>query len=417
MKNRIVVLMLLMLSISVVAQKKELKAAQKTFKKQDYAATLQQLEAVVPLLEGADAKYKSQYLYLKAASIFEDGKNAENDVESAAAFNELIAFEKENKSKKYLVEAENSLNIIIQRTAKAGADKFNEKDFKVACEKFEMVYELSKRDTLFLDNAALAAYYNQDYDKSIALYKKLLEIGYTGIKTQYKAESKVNGEPVFFNSKKDMDKQVQMKVVVHPEVVVSQSRTGDIAKNIALSYIAKGDEQGALKAIEDAKKVYPDDYTLIISEANIYYKLGDNEKFLSGLRKAIELRPDDPQLYYNIGVMTLEQGYTEEAMKSFEKAIELKPDFADAYNNIGVVILEKTKPIVDEMNKNLSNFKKYDELMVKQKAVYKEALPYFEKTLEYDPKNESVMKTLVGLYELLGMYDKQKVTQAKLNAL
>lgn len=417
MKNRIVMLMLLMLSISVVAQKKELKAAQKSFKKQEYAATLQQLEAVEPLLEGADAKYKTQYLYLKAASIYEDGKNEATDVESAAAFNELIDFSKEVKSNKYLVEAENALNVIIQRTANAGAEKFNEKDYKSACEKFEMVYALSAKDTVFLDNAALAAYYSQDYDKSIALYKKLLEIGYTGIKTQYKAESKINGEAVYFNSKKDMDKQVQMKVVVHPEVVVSPSRTGEIAKNIALSYIAKGDEQGALKAIEDAKKIYPDDYTLIISEANIYYKLGDNEKFLSGLRKAIELRPDDPQLYYNIGVMTLEQGYTEEAMKSFEKAIELKPDFADAYNNIGVTILEKTKPIVDEMNKNLSNFKKYDELMLKQKAVYKEALPYFEKTLEYSPKNESVMKTLVGLYEMLGMYDKQKETQAKINAL
>ena len=246
---------------------------------------------------------------------------------------------------------------------------------------------------------------------------KLLEIGYTGIKTQYKAESKINGESVFFNSKKDMDKQVMMKVVIHPEVVVSESRAGGIAKNIALSYIAKGDEQGALKAIEDAKKIFPDDYTLIISEANIYFKLGDNEKFLSGLKRAIELRPDDPQLYYNIGVLTLEQGYVEEAIASFEKAIELRPDFADAYNNIGVAILDETKAIVDEMNKNLNDFKKYDELMVKQKAVYKKALPYFEQSVEHDPKNESVMKTLIGLYELLEMYDKQKAMQAKVNAL
>ncbi len=409
--------MLLVLSISVVAQKKELKAAEKTFKKKEYAATLKQLEVVAPLLEGAAEKYQLQYLHLKAASIFGNGKKSENDVAAAAAFNELIAFEEKNRSNKYSKEAKSAINTIVQRTASTGSEMFNEKDYKGAGEKFQMVYDLSPTDTLFLDNAALAAFYDTDYDKAIELYRTLLEIGYTGIKTQYKAESKINGEAVYFNSKKDMDKQVMMKVVIHPEVVTTESRTAGIAKNIALSYIAKGDEQGALKAIEDAKKLYPNDYTLIISEANIYYKLGDNEKFLAGLKKAIELRPDDPQLYYNIGVLTLEQGYVEEAVASFNKAIELKPDFADAYNNIGVAILDETKPIVDEMNKNLSNFKKYDELMLKQKAVYKKALPYFEKTIEYSPENESVMRTLIGLYELLEMYDKQKATQAKLDAL
>ena len=75
---------------------------------------------------------------------------------------------------------------------------FNEKDYKGAGEKFQMVYDLSPTDTLFLDNAALAAFYDTDYDKAIELYRTLLEIGYTGIKTQYKAESKINGEAVLF---------------------------------------------------------------------------------------------------------------------------------------------------------------------------------------------------------------------------
>ena len=76
-----------------------------------------------------------------------------------------------------------------------------------------------------------------------------------------------------------------------------------------------------------------------------------------------------------------------------------------------------TSPIVEEMNNNLSNFKKYDALNLKQKEVYKDALPYFEKTLELKPKNEGTLKTLIGLYELLEMYSKQKATKAKLDAL
>tara|TARA_B100000809_G_scaffold213624_1_gene218036 strand:- start:6087 stop:7334 length:1248 start_codon:yes stop_codon:yes gene_type:complete len=409
-------LLMLALTVSVFAQKKELKVAEKSFKKQNYEAALEQLKVVEPLLVDADDKLKEKYYYIKAKSIYSDGKDGGNNKSAGLAFNELIAFEKETGLKKYLKEAEGTKDKIVKTFANSGSKLYNEKKYKNASYQFEMVYTLSQIDTSFLDNAALCAFYDKNYDRSINLYKKLLAISYTGISTQFRAKSIINGEYMTFSSKKDMDNQVMLKAAKFPEEILTESRAGDIAKNIALSYIAKGDEQAALDAIADAKKIFPNDYTLVISEANIYFKMGDNEKFLAGLRKAIELRPADPQLYYNVGVLVLEQGYTEKAIKAFSKAIELKPDYADAYNNVGVAILEKTKPIVEEMNNNLSNFKKYDQLMLKQKEVYKEALPYFEKSLELEPKSESKLSTLIGLYELLEMYDKQKATQAKLDA-
>jgi len=407
-------LVVLALSVSVFAQKKELKVAEKALKKKEYTSALEQLKIVEPLLVDADDKLKEKYYYVKAKSLFGIG---ENDKATGFAFKELITFEKETGTKKYLKEAETTFNTLVQKFAASGSEMYNIKNYKDASSQFEMVYILSEIDTTYLDNAALSAYLDKDYDRSIKCYKQLLDIGYTGITTKYRAKSKLSDEFVYYGSKKEMDNQVMLKVASEPEVYLTESRTGEIAKNIALSYIAKGDEQGALDAIADAKKIFPNDYTLVISEANIYFKLGDNEKFLAGLRKAIELRPTDHQLYYNVGVLTLEQGYLEEATAAFKKAIELKPDYADAYNNIGVTILKKTDPIIEEMNKNLSNFKKYDQLMLKQKEVHKEALPYFEKALEFDPKSESKMSTLIGLYELLEMYDKQKATKARLDAL
>ncbi|MGB2128714.1 MAG: tetratricopeptide repeat protein [Flavicella sp.] len=417
MKNKFMLLAVLMMSISMLGQKKELKVAAKLLKKGSFNEALAQLDVVKPLLKDADNKYQLQYLYIKAMSIFANGKAFAKDKAAGEALNELRAYEKEIGSKKHNKVTGESLNVLIQRAATSGSKLFSEEKYKAASKKFELVYILSPTDTAFLDNAALSAYNSKEYDRSISLYKRLLEIGYTGISTKYKAVSKINGDEIYYGSKKEMDRAVMLKTAVHPEVVVSPSKTGDIAKMIAFSYIAKGDKQAALTAIADAKKLFPNDYNLVISEANIYFKLGNNEKFLEGLKKAIELRPNDAQLYYNVGVLTLEQGYEKEAIESFEKAIELKPDFSDAYNNIGVAILEKTKPIIEEMNKNLSNFDKYDALMLEQKKVYQEALPYFENTLKHAPKNESVMKTLVGLYELLEMYDKQKEVQAKINAL
>lgn len=418
MRNRMTLLVILAFSVSVFAQKKELKTAEKSLKKLQYEEALEQLKVVEPLLAAAeDDKLQEKYYYVKAKAIYAGGENSEAYIPSGDAFQQLIDFEKEAGLKKYRDEAEETIAIIIKKLSDLGTENYKEKSFGEASKRFEAVYNLNKKDTVFLENSALAAYLNKDYDRAIEVYHDLLNMGYTGIATRYQGKSVINGEVMYYASQKDLDSQVKLGTVSDPEVTVTESRAGEIAKNIALSYIAKGDEQGALDAIAEAKKTSPKDYTLVISEANIYYKLGNNEKFLEGLKEAISIKPNDPQLYYNVGVLTLDQGYVEEAIASFQKAIELKPEYGDAYNNIGVAILKKADPIIKEMNENLSNFKKYDALMIKQKEVYKEALPYFEKALELSPKSEASLSTLINIYERLEMYDEQKVLQARLNAL
>ena len=416
MKNKFLLLLSLFLSFGATAQKKELKTAEKALKKKDYAASSDQLQLAQPLLENAAPKLIEKYYYLKAAALFEDGTNSAQEELAGEAYLELLRFQKESGMNKYGQKAAEDLSRIVQSAVAKGSTLYNGQKYKEAAQKFELVYALSKKDTSFLENAALASFYAKKYDQSISLYKKLLSIGYTGITTQYKATNALNGEDMYFNSQKEMDIKVKIEMASAPEVLVLDSRT-KIAKNIASSYSAKGDQDAALKAIDDAKKIFPNDYTLIISEANIYFKLGDNKMSSKLFKKAIELKPNDPQLHYNVGVLTLEQGYAEEAISHFQNAILLKPDYSDAYNNIGVSILEKTKPIIEEMNNNLSDFDKYDELLLQQKEVYLEALPYYENALKYNEKSPEIMKTLIGLYELLEMYDKQKATKSKLDAL
>ena len=137
----------------------------------------------------------------------------------------------------------------------------------------------------------------------------------------------------------------------------------------------------------------------------MYIKLEKMDKFGELMSEAIALDPENPTLYYNLGVVNFNQGRMDDAKKYYQKATELKPDYGDAYMNLAVIILNKDKAIVEEMNKNLSNFKKYDELALKQKEVYKEALPFLEKA---DSLNRSIdtVKTLMNLYEVLEQSDK-----------
>ena len=413
MKHPFLLLFVLALSTSLFAQKKELKAAEKLLKKENYQEALSQLEVANSLLTDDSPKLRAKYYFLKAKSLYANGTAVENDALAGKAFVELVSFEKNSGLNKYSKKASPLLNEIVKRTTEKGLKSYNSEDYKSASEKFELVHVLSPRDTMSLEYAALAALYNTDYDKAIALFQSLLDMGYTGI--QYKAVSKVNGETLYYSTKKEKDQQVSIGVAVDSEIEVTPSKTGELVKNIAKSYIEKGDTQAALKAIDDAKKLFPNDYYLIIGEANIYFRLGNNAKYLEGLRQAIQIKPEDPQLHYNVGYLTMEKGYNKEAIAHFKEAIRLKPDYLDAYNNIGAAILKKEIPIIEEMN-STSDFDKYDRLLLKRKVVCKEALPYFEKALKYKPASSSFMKNLIRLYELLEMYDKQKEIKAKLDA-
>ncbi|MCB0460920.1 MAG: tetratricopeptide repeat protein, partial [Flavobacteriaceae bacterium] len=84
-----------------------------------------------------------------------------------------------------------------------------------------------------------------------------------------------------------------------------------------------------------------------------------------------------------------EEGNIEEAKGYYRKAMELDPNYSDAYLNMGAALLEQDKELVDEMNKNLSNFKKYDQIKAKQVDLYKEVLPYYEKAFEIKKKNNN----------------------------
>ena len=68
------------------------------------------------------------------------------------------------------------------------------------------------------------------------------------------------------------------------------------------------------------------------------------------------------------------------------------------YLNLGISMLAEEKAIVDEMNNNLSNFKKYDALQAKQKALYEKVLPYLIKA-------DNINRSLGTVRMLLNIYD------------
>ncbi|HEY9169497.1 MAG TPA: tetratricopeptide repeat protein [Lutibacter sp.] len=413
MKKQLIILSAFFISMTVFAQKDELKTAEKALKSNDFSAAMSALNQAEGLIDNADQKEKAKFYYLKGLALYQNGnQNADYD-KAGSAFNQLINYENETGKPKYSSEIGELLNKMIVAIAENASNNYSkaietkeEADYLKAAKEFHQVYLLSPRDTSYLDNAAMVYYFAKDYDNSIKLYEQLMDLNYTGITTNFIATDKETKKDIVYSDKKSMDLQVKLGLAENPREEKKESRRETIFRNLAQNYSEKENNEKALEIISEGRSEFPNSYSLLIDEANIYYKAGDNTKFKERLEEAISLNPTEPTLYYNVGVMNMDQKNIDEAIKNFEKAIELKPDYADSYNNIGAAIIEKAAPIIEQMNKSLADFKKYDKLQVQQFEIYRKALPYYEKANELNPKSISVIQTLMGLYENLEMTDK-----------
>ena len=80
-----------------------------------------------------------------------------------------------------------------------------------------------------------------------------------------------------------------------------------------------------------------------------------------------------------------------------DKAIELNASSADAWYNKGRLIFNKGVAMGTEAI-SAKDMKVYDAQTKESKAFFKQAMPYFEKAIELDNKNEDYLRKLRQLY-------------------
>lgn len=198
------------------------------------------------------------------------------------------------------------------------------------------------------------------------------------------------------------------------------SKRGDIYKYIAQIYIQKGDVAAAKKSVTDARRLNPNDNSLIIAEAELYLKTNDLEMYKKLISQAIVNNPNDADLFYNLGVISgqsKDANAKAEAEKNYLKAIQINPQYKNAYMNLAVLKLSDDTELLNQMNKitgtSAADNKKYDALKAKRLTMFKSALPYLEKAQELFADDKDVKTTLLNVYNALDMTDKYNALKAK----
>lgn len=421
MKKFIVLSLVMMIGSFAIAQKKELKAAEKAIKSSNFTDAKSALVAVEGMLNSLDDKSKAKYYFLKGKALYAGGAGSDADINDALKnFKMLRETEKASGKVTYTGEVNNMMVSMSNEFLDKAQNALNAKNHSVSSANFERAYRTSSADTLYLYNAAILAASSKEYDRALDLYSELSELGYTGIATEYVATNVETGTEEKFPDEFMRDISVKAKTHEKPRAITSESKVGEIAKNVSLIYIEKGDTEKALSAIEDAKKLYPNDFNLIISEANVRYKLGDVESYRRLVKEALELDPDNADLLFNLGVTASDAGDIDEAKKYYEMALEVDPNYTKVYMNLAAMVLGQEQALIDEMNSlgtSSADNKRYDELQDERTQLYKEAVPYLTTALEQKPDDVSAAKTLMNIYSILGETDKFQAMKDKVAEL
>ena len=270
----------------------------------------------------------------------------------------------------------------------------------------EAAYNVSKRDTLYLYNAALVATEAKSYDIALNFYEELIDLGYTGISINYYATEKESGKEQVFQDMKSRDFSVDvLNTHISPRDEMAESVEIDILRSIAAIYRTKEDFDNSLKFLERAKSIDSLDINLILLESNIRWEMGEVDMYQSLITKALEIEPNNVDLIFNLGVVNADKGDHEMAIDYYNKAIAMDPTYTKAYLNAAALTLEKEGALIEEMNSlgmSTADYNRYDELKIERENLYRSAVPYLEKVYELENDNLNAARTLKNIFSALG---------------
>ncbi|HQV35561.1 MAG TPA: hypothetical protein PLC36_04535 [Flavobacterium sp.] len=425
MKSRYIIpAFALMLSLSTMAQKDQLKALEKATKNYETTAVKNALAAAEAVIATAPDAEKAHFYFLKGNALLElsnhNVESGNNLILAAKSYQDLIALEKSMGKSKYTSQAEASLatvrdNLVNSAIADNKADKYKE-----GTEKLYQAYRISPKDTVYLYYAANGAIRTKDYDTAIEYLKQLKDLNYTGKATEYFATDKATKAETSFGTKAERDLYIKAGTHEKPREEKVPSVRGEVYRNYSILLAEKGQVDKALLEIQAARKLYPNDMDFVLIEADFYNRKGDVENYVRIIKEASDKNPKDADLVYNLGVAYTKMNNEVEATKYFKKTIEMKPDYVNAYINLANFKIDEQSRIFEEMN-SLGNSsaenKKYNELMDKKNKLLEEAIPYLETALTYKPNNLDILNLMTQIYPTLGMDDKYKETKAKIESI
>ncbi|MCF3107251.1 tetratricopeptide repeat protein [Niabella sp. CC-SYL272] len=127
--------------------------------------------------------------------------------------------------------------------------------------------------------------------------------------------------------------------------------------NLSTVYNIKGNNQAALKSLEEAARIDPKNDRIYFNLALLYNELNQPDNVEKSLKKAIELKTQNPRVYYNYAILLQQQQQYKQAEQQYLKGLQLAPSDADI--NYALCVLHLQQNNLEAAKSYAATLKKY----------------------------------------------------------
>ena len=124
-------------------------------------------------------------------------------------------------------------------------------------------------------------------------------------------------------------------------------RNTPIWKGVEL--LRNDDVKGAILALEDASRVFPNSYECFVYLGIAYATRSLFNRAIGAFKKACEIKPLSANAHYNLGMAFEGAGVLDEALKEFTKSHEINPNHTMSQDKI----VELAQSIPEEKRKKI----------------------------------------------------------------
>lgn len=237
----------------------------------------------------------------------------------------------------------------------------------------------------------------------------------------------------YFNAAVCAEKVQRYDLAAESYKVLSKEgfRDGSAYAYLAMAYANLEKDEERKKAIEEGLEKFPSNKDLIIESVNYNLSKGNKEDALKSLEKAIELAPDNKTIYFAAGstlqdIMDAEGSdldaetraeFLKKAGSYYDKALELDPNYQDAAYNKGAMYLNAGIDTDTQKNNLKLGDPNFEKLEKKANEFFGKAIEALEVAHKLDPKNKPIVKYLKILYGKVGNREKQVEMNNKLKEM
>ncbi|MGB9589646.1 MAG: tetratricopeptide repeat protein, partial [Candidatus Hydrothermia bacterium] len=162
----------------------------------------------------------------------------------------------------------------------------------------------------------------------------------------------------FFMKAFAIDSSSRNPDAINRELIIAGSPVFDangvyqVILNAGINCLNEGDAKAALKYLDEARKLRPNEAKAYLLLVSAYEQMKDTASARKALTEADRLDPKNPQVKLHLALFAEQDGKLDEAEKLIREALKLDTAYAEAYKELGFINFERGKKVEEKFNQS-----------------------------------------------------------------